>query len=98
MDQVSNKLHDQHLAARPHQLVNLQLQFAEARLEPDSATITHSAVPAVTEPNRLIDQTTLPVLERTHFPSFAGRSGRAAFFLGPSFGSERGDLDGGAKG
>ncbi|KQT54249.1 hypothetical protein ASG43_01070 [Aureimonas sp. Leaf454] len=51
MDQVSNKLHDQHLSLDGHHLVNLQLQFAEARLEPDSATY-HGILRfrAVTEP------------------------------------------------
>jgi hypothetical protein len=51
MDQVSTRLHDQHLSLDRHRLVNLQLQFAEARLEPDSATY-HGILRfrAVTEP------------------------------------------------
>lgn len=51
MDQVSNKLHDAPLAVTGHFLVNLRLQFAEARQEPDSATY-HGILRfrAVTEP------------------------------------------------
>ena len=51
MDQVSNKLHDATLPLETHRLVNLQLQFAEARQEPDSPTY-HGILRfrAVTEP------------------------------------------------
>lgn len=51
MDQVSTRLHDQHLPLDKHRLVNLQLQFAEARLEPESTTY-HGILRfrAVTEP------------------------------------------------
>ena len=38
MDQVTNRLHDAHLPVPGHNLVNLQLQFAEARQEPESLT------------------------------------------------------------
>jgi hypothetical protein len=48
---VSNKLHDQALPLAGHRLVNLQLQFAEARQEPDSPAY-HGILRfrAVTEP------------------------------------------------
>ncbi|WP_294644779.1 DUF3168 domain-containing protein [Aureimonas phyllosphaerae] len=51
MDVVSNKLHDQALPLAGHRLVNLQLQFAEARQEPDSPAY-HGILRfrAVTEP------------------------------------------------
>ena len=51
MDQVTNKLHDAHLSVTGHSLVNLQLQFAEARQEPESSTY-HGILRfrAVTEP------------------------------------------------
>lgn len=51
MDKVSSRLHDSHLPLEGHQLVNLQLQFAEARQEPESATY-HGILRfrAVTEP------------------------------------------------
>ncbi|MCB8836098.1 DUF3168 domain-containing protein [Aurantimonas sp. VKM B-3413] len=51
MDKVSRKLDDAHLPLEGHHLVNLQLQFAEARQEPDSATY-HGILRfrAVTEP------------------------------------------------
>lgn len=51
MDQVTNKLHDAHLPIDGYRLVNLQLQFAEARLEPES-TAYHGILRfrAVTEP------------------------------------------------
>ncbi|MBB3934497.1 DUF3168 domain-containing protein [Aureimonas phyllosphaerae] len=51
MDVVSNKLHDQALLLAGHRLVNLQLQFAEARQEPDSPAY-HGILRfrAVTEP------------------------------------------------
>ncbi|WP_279477823.1 DUF3168 domain-containing protein [Aureimonas sp. SK2] len=51
MDLVSNKLHDQALPLNGHRLVNLQLQFAEARQEPDSPAY-HGILRfrAVTEP------------------------------------------------
>lgn len=51
MDQVTNQLHDAHLPLTGHSLVNLQLQFAEARQEPESATY-HGILRfrAVTEP------------------------------------------------
>ena len=51
MDEVTNKLHDAHLAVAGHRLVNLQLQFAEARREPDSPNF-HGILRfrAVTEP------------------------------------------------
>lgn len=38
MDRVSQKLNDAALPLEGHHLVNLQLQFAEARQEPDSST------------------------------------------------------------
>lgn len=51
MDLVSNRLHDAHLPVNGHELVNLRLQFAEARREPSSATY-HGILRfrAVTEP------------------------------------------------
>ena len=51
MDQVTTKLHDAHLSLNGHTLVNLRLQFAEARQEPDSPTY-HGILRfrAVTEP------------------------------------------------
>ncbi|BDA83692.1 hypothetical protein Sa4125_12340 [Aureimonas sp. SA4125] len=51
MDHVTNRLHDAHLPLTGHSLVNLQLQFAEARQEPESATY-HGILRfrAVTEP------------------------------------------------
>lgn len=51
MDMVSNALHDQALPLTSHRLVNLQLQFAEARQEPDSPAY-HGILRfrAVTEP------------------------------------------------
>jgi hypothetical protein len=51
MHKVSAKLHDANLALHSHRLVNLQLQFAEARQEPDSPTY-HGILRfrAVTEP------------------------------------------------
>ena len=51
MDQVSNRLHDQPIALDGLRLVNLQLQFAEARLESESTTY-HGILRfrAVTEP------------------------------------------------
>ncbi|WP_102957767.1 DUF3168 domain-containing protein [Mangrovicella endophytica] len=51
MDKVTSKLHDAHLPLQGHALVNLQLQFAEARQEPDSPTY-HGILRfrAVTEP------------------------------------------------
>jgi len=51
MDEVSRKLHDSALPLEAHRLVNLRLQFAEARQEPDSATY-HGILRfrAVTEP------------------------------------------------
>lgn len=51
MDEVSRKLHDTALPLEAHRLVNLRLQFAEARQEPDSATY-HGILRfrAVTEP------------------------------------------------
>ncbi|MEX6505621.1 DUF3168 domain-containing protein [Jiella sp. M17.18] len=51
MDQVSRKLDDAHLTLPGHHLVNLQLQFAEARQEPDSPAY-HGILRfrAVTEP------------------------------------------------
>ena len=51
MNQVTNKLHDAHLPVTGHTLVNLQLQFAEARQEPESTTY-HGILRfrAVTEP------------------------------------------------
>lgn len=51
MDKVSTRLHDANLPLEGHKLVNLQLQFAEARQEPESATY-HGILRfrAVTEP------------------------------------------------
>ena len=51
MDKVSNKLHDAALPLAGHHLVNLRLQFAEARQEPDSPAY-HGILRfrAVTEP------------------------------------------------
>ncbi|KAB0679948.1 DUF3168 domain-containing protein [Aureimonas leprariae] len=51
MDEVTNRLHDAHLPLGSHRLVNLQLQFAEARREPDSPNF-HGILRfrAVTEP------------------------------------------------
>ncbi|WP_185983128.1 DUF3168 domain-containing protein [Aureimonas mangrovi] len=51
MDKVSNRLHDAVLTLDAHRLVNLQLQFAEARQEPESPTY-HGILRfrAVTEP------------------------------------------------
>ncbi|SJZ65265.1 DUF3168 domain-containing protein [Consotaella salsifontis] len=51
MDKVSEKLHDAHLPLEGHNLVNLQLQYAEARQEPDSPAY-HGILRfrAVTEP------------------------------------------------
>ncbi|MCQ8781082.1 DUF3168 domain-containing protein [Mangrovibrevibacter kandeliae] len=51
MDEVSAKLHNKHLPLDGHELVNLQLQYAEARREPD-ATTYHGILRfrAVTEP------------------------------------------------
>jgi hypothetical protein len=51
MDEVTSKLHDAHLPINGHRLVNLQLQFAEARREPDSPNF-HGILRfrAVTEP------------------------------------------------
>lgn len=51
MDKVSTKLHDATLPLTTHRLVNLQLQFAEARQEPDSPAY-HGILRfrAVTEP------------------------------------------------
>lgn len=51
MDKVSTKLHDANLSLEGHHLVNLQLQFAEARQEPDAPTY-HGILRfrAVTEP------------------------------------------------
>ncbi|MFD2237045.1 DUF3168 domain-containing protein [Aureimonas populi] len=51
MDKVSTKLHDASLPLDGHRLVNLQLQFAEARQEPESPTY-HGILRfrAVTEP------------------------------------------------
>lgn len=51
MDKVSTKLQDSTLTLDSHRLVNLQLQFAEARREPDSPTY-HGILRfrAVTEP------------------------------------------------
>ncbi|MEN3792950.1 DUF3168 domain-containing protein [Fulvimarina sp. MAC3] len=51
MDQVSKKLDDANLPLEGHQLVNLRLQFAEARQEPESTTY-HGILRfrAVTEP------------------------------------------------
>lgn len=51
MDRVTNQLHDAHLPIDGHRLVTLQLQFAEARQEPES-TAYHGILRfrAVTEP------------------------------------------------
>ncbi|MEF2073830.1 DUF3168 domain-containing protein [Consotaella aegiceratis] len=51
MDKVSAKLHGAHLPVEGHHLVNLQLQYAEARQEPDEPTY-HGILRfrAVTEP------------------------------------------------
>lgn len=51
MDRVSTKLHDAALPVSGHHLVNLRLQFAEARQEPDSPAY-HGILRfrAVTEP------------------------------------------------
>ncbi len=51
MDKVTNKLHDATLPMDGHRLVNLRLQFAEARQEPDSPAY-HGILRfrAVTEP------------------------------------------------
>lgn len=51
MDRVTEKLHEAALPLTSHRLVNLQLQFAEARQEPDSPTY-HGLLRfrAVTEP------------------------------------------------
>lgn len=51
MDEVTNKLHDAPLSVTGHRLVNLQLQFAEVRREPDSPNF-HGILRfrAVTEP------------------------------------------------
>ncbi|WP_152045374.1 DUF3168 domain-containing protein [Aureimonas psammosilenae] len=51
MHEVTTKLHDAHLPVDGHRLVNLQLQFAEARREPDSPNF-HGILRfrAVTEP------------------------------------------------
>ena len=51
MDEVSRRLHDATLPLEQHRLVNLRLQFAEARQEPDSPTY-HGILRfrAVTEP------------------------------------------------
>ncbi|WP_062016491.1 DUF3168 domain-containing protein [Aureimonas sp. AU4] len=51
MDKVTNRLHDATLPMDGHRLVNLRLQFAEARQEPDSPAY-HGILRfrAVTEP------------------------------------------------
>jgi hypothetical protein len=51
MNQVTDTLNDAHLPVEGHKLVNLRLQFAEARREPDAATY-HGILRfrAVTEP------------------------------------------------
>ncbi|MCQ0989606.1 DUF3168 domain-containing protein [Jiella marina] len=51
MDKISERLNDAHLTLEGHQLVNLRLQFAEARRETDTATY-HGILRfrAVTEP------------------------------------------------
>ena len=51
MDKVATRLNDAHLPLEGHHLVNLRLQFAEARQEPDSPTY-HGILRfrAVTEP------------------------------------------------
>ncbi|WAJ26699.1 DUF3168 domain-containing protein [Antarcticirhabdus aurantiaca] len=51
MNQVSDTLNDAHLPIEGHKLVNLRLQFAEARREPDTTTY-HGILRfrAVTEP------------------------------------------------
>lgn len=51
MDEVTRRLHDAALPLEAHRLVNLRLQFAEARQEPDSPTY-HGILRfrAVTEP------------------------------------------------